>query len=125
LPLISSCGGSDVHDIEFNRLACYQLKENQNTWGMIECEIEALNKWQTELSSVETEFCKTLPPEQLVLYNKSMEAWNTYCLEHKKFLNKYYSTRGGTMWAIVNLHQKSMIYKKKVEQLQCLMDTIK
>jgi hypothetical protein len=125
--LFSSCesGNKDLrlvnnktHEIDNILNACIDNPE-LNTLGMIDCELQALENWKTQIQFIFQQLLSisktNQDKEQLT---KSHEKWEEFVLQEEEFLNNSYNKLDGSMWRVILISKKVELYRKRYLDLK-------
>ncbi len=93
--------------------ACHADTANHSTYGMLECEIQAMEAWKAEMDSLYFTLLESLDPEPKELLQQSQEAWEQYFHAEAEFSTRFYLDLDGTMWHIEMLSRQREFYRQR------------
>lgn len=109
----------EEHPIDQWCLECLDQDSNWTTVGMIQCEAQALEKWQQEMDKFYQLLLDSLSEESATVLMKAQEAWLVYAEEEKHFSSQlYYNEMDGTMWRVISAGRISSIYRERALALK-------
>ena len=105
------------HPIEIEREKCHSSEENWTTYGLIQCEQIALEKWDKELNRAYKELMNQLSESQQQLLRESQRKWIQFRDLELSFQSQVYSDMQGTMWSISYASASRELTKNRATEL--------
>ncbi len=112
------------HRIDIEYTKCLNNPENQTTFGMVNCAIEAQKAWEAEVDEYYKLLLSKVPEETKPLLKKSQLTWQEYKRCEFKFSTEMYLSMEGTMWQIVAADNKTEFVKQRALLLKSHYETL-
>ena len=118
----SAQGAEDKDPIEIQMEAAMEL--HGSTGGQVDALTAAQEKWEAKLNAIYKSLKQKMQPDEFAAIQQAQRAWITY---RDKQLLSYESTYGkmdGTMWVPMHAYAVMNLAKKRVQELQSLLDLV-
>ena len=124
IPCLTFGQANEKHPLDIQRENCFDISENQTTYGMINCERESANLWDKQLNEYYQILMKHLKKSEQKSLRAAQKKWIEYRDEELKFYGQFYNNMDGTMWPLIAANRRYEVIKTRALELKEYIDNL-
>jgi uncharacterized protein YecT (DUF1311 family) len=110
--------GQEKHQIDIEHEHCHSLDTNWSTYGMVQCEIKASDKWDEEMNKYYKIVQELLTETQQENLKAAQREWIKFRDKELTFSSGLYSDMQGTMWHIASASTARELNRSRALELR-------